>query len=117
MAVIIEVAKTTIPVKFGELDFTYQADDASRWKLQEKFKALDAREKKLKEDQAEEQEWLAYLQESYDLLLGDGAFEQIYMQTPSWVILAGHLQVLVNNLLEEMVDRSLQGKKKKYLGG
>lgn len=123
MAIIIQTQQPGIPVKIGELEFSFDTSDAALESLQTKHQAI------MKEiDQVQDGDDDAakkVLSIGFDLLLGDGAFKRIYKQTSSIIdctkILFQLLQEIESELSmfnktvtqHEKAQQYLQAKKKK----
>lgn len=77
----INTQNTEIPVEMGALQFTIDSSDEGLEKLLKKYSDIVKKMEKMKDNDNESTKTL--MAESFDALLGKGAFEQIYKQTPS----------------------------------
>ncbi len=121
----IQTEKPSIPIEFGKLKFEFDISDESVQKfyggverIQEELTALDVVEGKEFESMKEA------LKKGYDFMLGDGAFDKIYEQTPSAIKLLEYFQLLSESIAEKLqgmgltesqktkVEKYLQNKKK-----
>lgn len=122
MAIKIQTQETSIPVEFGNLNFAFDVSDASI----EKFRtnALQVKEEleKISVENLPENELISrakdVLRKGYDMTLGEGAFEKIYEQTPSILVLMGCFTDLYDSLdpeINRIMGTSTQQKAEKYL--
>lgn len=122
MAIKIQTQRTSIPVEIGELEFEFKTTDeniaAFRKKAEEISKDLQNIEPSGTDDEILEQT-KDVLRQGYDLILGDGAFDQIYEQTPSVMNLANYFMQLSDGINEELGNMGLtetqHDKVQKYL--
>ncbi|MCK0473779.1 hypothetical protein [Halalkalibacter sp. APA_J-10(15)] len=123
MAIKIETQKTEIPVVIGKLEFTVDASDESSLRLRDAHKNLldeiEAMKAKDSNYEADFEQTKEVLKKSYDIILGDGAFDKLYEQTASIHLLSKYFMDLANSLTEELshfgVDQSQKAKLKKYM--
>lgn len=110
MTIKIALKSSEIPIEIGELDYSFRMDDESIEKfkkaiveVEEFLKVEAAKLEKLEEndvDQLEQQKKI--LRISFDKILGDGAFDEIYKQTPSIINCANYFVQLGAGLKEEI---------------
>lgn len=127
MAIKIQTQQTGIPVELGELKFTFDVSDESIKKFRENAKKIQkelAEIGEITDEKMAEAKAKDALRKGFDLTLGAGAFEKIYEQTPStMIVLQYFIQVSegINEELEKLtsvnsqqakVDRYLNNKKK-----
>lgn len=122
MTIKIQTKKTVIPVEIGKLNFEFDVSDDSvvefRKNAKQLYKELEVIGEVNDEEKALELS-KETLQKGFDLFLGDGAFKEIYKQTPSVVFLMDYITKLSEGIEEEL--RSLgfsdtkEEKVKKYL--
>lgn len=100
MVIKIQTKQTGIPVEIGELKFTFDTSDESIKNY------YDAGQKTLKEMQNVEDDDLdaakEILEKGYDLILGKGAFKQIYKQTPSLIEVTQYFMQLAEGIQEKL---------------
>jgi len=107
MAIKIQLEELIIPVTIGELKFEVDTSDTSIKTLRKKAFQMEAKIKEIEkiaetsEEEAEKEVEL-YLQDSFDALLGEGAFEKIYKQTPALKSLAKYFIKLIEGLEKEI---------------
>ena len=107
MAINIQTIDTIIPVTIGKLNFEIDTSDKSTKIIREKAQKMEVKIKEIEElleidEEQAEAEIEAYLQQSFDDLLGRSAFEMIYAQTPSIHAIAKYFVQLVQGLEQEM---------------
>ncbi|WP_453992104.1 hypothetical protein [Bacillus nitroreducens] len=121
MAIIIQEQKPEIPVEIGKLKFKFIVTDESvkdfRVKGAQIKQELESMQMKEDDDAAIEQ-IKEVLKKGFDLMLGNGAFEQIYDMTPSVMYLTSYFVQLSNGLHEELISigafDTVQKKAQKY---
>lgn len=124
MAIKIQTEKPTIPVEIGKLRFEFDVSDESIKNFYEKsfetFKEIETIE--VDEDEEEEvifEKAKDILKKSFDLMLGEGAFVQIYELSPSIFILTNYYKQLYEGISEELekmgFTESQVEKAKKYI--
>lgn len=127
MAIRIQTQDTFIPVEIGEVELKFKADDDSLNKIinavddfNERAEALETkvRSEELSYD-AEFEATKELLKDSFDYLLGDGAFDKIYNQTPSLKLVLNYFLEISEGLKKELEERGIDTeqneKMKKYL--
>jgi len=107
MAIIIKTEELVIPVTIGALKFQIDTSDTNIKLVRQKALKMGAKVKQIEklaeaDEEEAEQEIRMYLQESFDSLLEEGAFEQIYDQTPALNSLAKYFIQLVEGLDREI---------------
>lgn len=124
MAIKIQTEKPTIPVEIGKLRFEFDVSDESIKNFYEKsfetFKEIETIE--VDEDEEEEvifEKAKDILKKSFDLMLGEGAFVQIYELSPSIFILTNYYKQLYEGISKELekmgFNESQVEKAKKYI--
>lgn len=115
----IDIKDTKIPFLIGPLEFSVDVSDHSLERLQAISEEM---EEKFKEPIVTIEQGRAILAESFDKLLGDGAFEKIYEICPSvikcqdilWDVFDGIKGNLVKGKTQpELAEAYLKKKKKK----
>jgi len=120
MAIKIDIKKTIIPVEFGDLVFEFDLGDKNMKDVEKKAKEMEEKAKKYEdlsdeENEVAETEAQTFIKESFDYLLGDGAFEKIYEQTPNISFLADYFLQLVEGIGNEVSNRTKHTKRHQYL--
>jgi len=121
MAIKINLESTKIPVEIGDLKFEFDASDKNRKYLEKKAKEIGKKEErltsldfeKLTDEESEKAEMEAndLIKESFNYILGEGAFEKIYEQTPSIIFLTDYLVQLINGIENVMNEKTKNTKK------
>lgn len=126
MAIKIQTKQIGIPVEIGELNFVFDTSDESVKKFRkdldavyEKLKKIDTNSKKTEDEDKLFDEAKNYLSEGFELVLGKGAFDEIYKQTPSVLRLVDYFVKLSEGIKEELSDLGINESQKelteKYL--
>jgi len=120
MAIKISLQSTIIPVEIGDLKFEVNIDDKNNKKnleLGEKMRAEIDKIENLEGEKAEKAEkaTLKVIKESFDGLLGAGAFDQIYGLLPSVTLMADVFLELMIGVQEETAKKFKNDKFNKYL--
>jgi len=126
MAIKIETKQTVIPVEIGELEFEFDLGDKNMKKVEKKAKEMEQAFKKFEnledeenftdeENEKNEAEAQELIRGSFDYLLGEGAFDKIYEQTPNISFLGDYFLQLVEGIDNEIKTRSRDAKKTQYL--
>lgn len=110
MAIKIQTKQTGIPVEFGELNFVFDTSDESIKHFNKEIEVIQKKLEKIdtsKEDTEEDvdrmfDEAKDYLGEGFNLMLGKGAFDKIYEQTPSVLNLIEPFVELAEGIKEEL---------------
>lgn len=121
----IQIDKPAIPIEFGKLKFAFDTSDESVEKF---YGGIEKIQSDLTAIEVDENDMMSGAKEAlkrgYDHVLGEGAFEKIYKQTPSVMKLTSLFLVLMEHVTEELenmgmsetqkqkVDKYLQNKKK-----
>lgn len=100
MVIKIQTQQTGIPVEIGELTFTFDTFDESIKNLREAGNIFTKEIEKIKED--DEDAVLEITKKGYDLLLGEGAFEKLYKETPSLIQLIKIFYQLTESINQEL---------------
>jgi len=130
MAVKISFIDTKIPVEIGKLKFEANTSDEVYNPFAERFKKfideMHDLEKALEKEGLDESEEFEKLKnrvaELYDELLGKGAFEKVYEQTPNLGLVASIFMQVVAGIEQDLQEKAgikglpkqLQEKAKKY---
>jgi len=122
MAIKIQTQQTGIPVEIGDLKFTFDVSDESIEKFRENAAKVKVELEKI-EEITDEEKALAMAQEAlrkgFDLTLGAGAYEKIYKQTPSVMILLKYFTAVnegINQELDELTNAgATEEKMQRYL--
>lgn len=117
LAINIQQKKVGIPVTLGELEFFIDTSDNAMEDIKDNYEAIVKKfeEKDLVQDLETAK---SVLEEGFDMLLGQGAFEKVYEQTPSAMLCAEYLAALMEGVSEEINKQHSQVQKnikKKYL--
>jgi len=122
MAIVIQEKKPEIPVEIGKLKFKFLVTDESvkDFRIKRTHTKQELETMKIDEDDERAIEQIKeVLQKGFDLMLGKGAFEQIYEMTPSVMYLTGYFVQLSNGLHEELISigayDAVQKKAQKYM--
>lgn len=100
MVIKINTVKAGTPVEIGELHFIFDTSDNALQKLEVAAENFVADMAKIKGNDLEAVKEV--LKNGYDLILGEGAFEQIYQQTPSVTQCVNILEELCNSLTADL---------------
>lgn len=117
MAIQIKTKKVGIPVTIGELEFLVDTSDNGMDTLAERYQDVVDSMQTVKEGDSLDSA-KSILEEGFDLFLGEGAFDKIYEQTPSTILCAEYMAVLMEGIAEEMKKQQTETAKKinkKYL--
>ena len=106
MAIKINLQSTVIPVQLGDLKFEVDVADEKYDEIVKNFNGFLEKISELDEAKAEDVIQLKEIvKETYDQLLGEGTYEQIYDKMPNISFVAGVLVNLVVELAKEMQKR------------
>lgn len=100
MVIKIQTKQTGIPVEFGELQFTFDTSDESIKTFYDAAQATLTEMNNVKDDDLDAAKDI--LQKGYDLMLGEGAFKQIYEQTPSLIEVTRYFVQLAEGIKDEL---------------
>ena len=100
MVIKIQTKQTGIPVEFGELQFTFDTSDESIKTFYDAAQATLTEMNNVKDDDLDAAKDI--LQKGYDLMLGEGAFKQIYEQTPSLIEVTRYFMQLAEGIKDEL---------------
>lgn len=126
-AIRIQTEETVIPVIIGEVELEFKADDDSLNLIMdavEKFNEKgDKLDKKIKDEELDYKEEFEvtkdFARESIDYLLGEGAFDKMYEQTPSLKLVIKYFLEIAESLKVELeaqgIDTDQNEKMKKYI--
>ncbi|MED1602600.1 hypothetical protein [Alkalihalophilus marmarensis] len=110
MAIKIQTQAPEVPVLLGELEFSIPATDeylkSFRLTQKEFLKELDQMDKKDSYEEDYEQS-MRIVKKAYESLLGEGAFDKAYKQTPSIIILTKYFGQIAEGLEEEFKNMGL----------
>lgn len=127
-AIRIQTEEVFIPVEIGEVELKFMVDDESLNRLdgateifEKKGKEIDEKVKAGKLSKEKEFEATkGFVKESYDYLLGEGAFDAVYEQTPALQSVVKYFIDIGEGLSEELKARGIDSKQsekmKKYIG-
>ena len=108
MAIIISLESTVIPVQIGDLKFKIDVTDEKYEKIVERFNSFLVEIEALDEEKSEDIAKLkGIVEEMYEELLGEGAYEKIHAKMPNISFVTGVLANLVTQLIEEVDKRTL----------
>lgn len=126
-AIRIQTEEVFIPVEIGEVELEFKADDDSLNLIMdavEKFNEKgDKLDKKIKDEELDYKEEFEvtkdFARESIDYLLGEGAFDKMYEQTPSLKLVIKYFLEIAESLKVELeaqgIDTDQNEKMKKYI--
>lgn len=122
MAIKIQTEKPHIPIEFGNLNFQFDLTDESIKTYRDNHIKLQKELENIKidpDDDAAIEQVRDLLEKGYDLILGKGAFEKIYKDIPSVILLLEYFPKLMEGISDELSKRgfkpSAQEKARKYL--
>jgi len=116
MAIKINLNTTVIPVEIGTFKFEINMTDEKEKAFQEKINDFLKQAQTLNEDQPEEEKALRNMvEEMFDTLLENGAFEKLYNHTPNIGILLGVLMDLIASFGKEARNRVIPNSALKVL--
>ena len=108
MAIKLNLSSTVIPVEIGEFKFEIDMTDVKEKAFQSKLDDFVHKVKKLDESKSEDEDALRkMLAEAYNALLGEGAFDKLYVYTPNTGILLGVFMELVTEYSKVVKARVL----------
>lgn len=103
MVLKISTKKGKLPIEIGELTFHYDITDEGQAKLLKGSKKFEKKIKALGESDLSNLDVVKeLLEETFDFLLGEGAFEKIYNQSPSTIECMDIAYELMMSLAAEM---------------
>ena len=100
MVIKIQTKQTGIPVELGELKFTFDTSDESIETFYDAAQTTLTEMKNFKDDDMDAAKEI--LEKGYDLMLGKGAFKQVYEQTPSLIEVTRYFVQLAEGIQEEI---------------
>lgn len=123
MAVKIQTQKASIPVEIGDLEFDFSVTDESIDNFRKNAKAVQEELKGIDYESLSDDEAIAQskeaLKKGFDMFLGEGAFEKIYEQTPSVIMLMDYFVAVSEGIdveLNKIMNKgNIQDKAKRYL--
>lgn len=123
MAVKIQTQKASIPVEIGDLEFGFSVTDESIDNFRKNAKAVQEELKGIDYESLSDDEAIAQskeaLKKGFDMFLGEGAFEKIYEQTPSVIMLMDYFVAVSEGIdveLNKIMNKgNIQDKAKRYL--
>lgn len=111
MAIKIQTKTTQIPIELGDLTLYFDMSDEGIEKL---FKAGETFEKEIAKIEKDDVDSLKeMLKKTYDLFLGEGAFEKVYEIYPSIIVLTNYFWQIYEGLIDEIENRAGQTKMQK----
>lgn len=106
MAYKINLHQPTVSFTINGHDFDVDGSDEKLTNFNEKYKRLLSAANSNKENlQENEETYRDLVKETMDELLGQGAFDLLYTEVPSVIILFDALNQIVDKLMMEMLDR------------
>lgn len=116
----IQLETPAIPVEIGKLKFEFNTSDESILAFRQTATTFrDELENVEVADGDEFEKAKDILRKGFDLMLGDGAFEKIYKQTPSVMTVTKYFVVLTQSITEQLnkmgLSETQQQKAKKYI--
>jgi len=111
MAIKIQTQQTGIPVELGDLKFSFDVSDESIAKFRDNAKKIQKELGEIEEindDEAATVMAKEVLRKGFNLTLGAGAFERIYEQTPSIMIVMQYF-IQVSEGISEELDKLTKG--------
>lgn len=119
MAIIIQTQETLIPITLGKLQFTFDASDKAIEQFEKNAHVILKEIETVSQGNATNDDAKAILARGYDMVLGEGAFEKVYEQTPSLVRATNQFMQLMQAIADEISNLSLvstqQQKAEQYL--
>src|SRR5699024_4440805 len=111
MAIKIQTQETQIPIEIGDVTLYFDMSDDN---IDNLFKAQETFEKEIAQIDNDDIEGLKeMLRKTYDLILGEGAFDKVYELSPSVVILIRYFWAIFEGIVEEVEKRARQSKMQK----
>lgn len=116
----IQLETPAIPVEIGKLKFEFNTSDESIQAFRDNAYVIkDEIEKVGTADGDEFEEAKEILRKGFDLILGEGAFDKIYKQTPSIMSVAKYFVQLSQSISQELnkmgLSETQQQKARKYI--
>jgi hypothetical protein len=116
----IQLETPAIPVEIGKLKFEFNTSDESILAFRQTATTFrDELENVEVADGDEFEKAKDILRKGFDLMLGDGAFEKIYKQTPSVMTVTKYFVLLTQSITEQLnkmgLSETQQQKAKKYI--
>lgn len=105
MAIKIEEKKPEIPIEIGPLEFKFLVTDDSVLKFRKEAVLIQQELEKVEVEENEEkalEQVRNALEQGFNLILGDGAFEKVYELTPSVPYLMNYFIQLTDGLHQEL---------------
>lgn len=119
MAIKIQTQQTFIPIELGELEFKFDLTDESISNFRKEAVKVQKELEKLSDDEDAHEQAKNILNRGFDLMLGEGSFEQIYNLTPSVLVLIDYFAAVITGISDEIDKRghtvSQRDKVEKYL--
>lgn len=117
MVIKIQTKQTGIPVEIGDLTFTFDTSDESIKSFRDSAQSTLDEMKNVKDDDLDAAKKI--LEKGYELMLGEGAFKQVYEQTPSLIEVTRYFVQLAEGIEKELSSlgkgSSQQDKAQQYL--
>lgn len=111
MTIKIQTQDTQIPIEIGDVTLYFDMSDDN---IDNLFKTQETFEKEIAQIDNEDIESLKeMLRKTYDLILGEGAFDKVYELSPSVVILTRYFWAIFEGIVEEVEKRAGQSKMQK----
>jgi len=116
LAIKIEKKQTEIPIEIGDLKFAFDVTDESIQRFRENAIKIQQELEAIDDEEEDFNKAKDILRKGFDVILGDGAFEEVYQMTPSIPYLLNYFVQLVDGLTEELNDiGAFQERANKYL--
>lgn len=118
----IQIRKTTIDIPFTDkegnevLTLYFDRSDESVKRLYEAFDDIQEQADKLQASNEQDSEKIKdFLQETIDILLGEGSFEEMYQLSPSLLVVATYFAQIAIGIKEELEQEDIQAIENQYL--
>lgn len=103
----IQTRQTGIPIEIGELQFTFDTSDESIKNFHTAGETIVKEIENMKNINYDDAKKV--LEKGFDLTLGEGAFEQIYEQTPSLIEVVKQFTELSNAIAAQLKNYGISG--------
>ncbi len=111
MAIRIQTEKPVIPIELNPFTFEFEITDDNIKRL---YDSMDQFEKEVANNKEESLEGAQdALRKAFDFLLGDGAFDKVYEEYPSTVMVANYFVQIAEGIEGEILNRAGNNNKSK----